>query len=42
MAPSEDRNSPDKTNRSLTRRDFLKGLGAAGATGALTLWSLES
>jgi len=41
MTPREDPKIERATDRPLSRRDFVKGLGAAGVTGALALWSLE-
>lgn len=41
MAPLENDKQPDKAVRSVTRRNFLKSLGAASATGALALWSFD-
>ena len=42
MASQDNEKAEDKVRKQISRRNFLKGLGAAGATGALTLWSLES
>jgi len=42
MASQDNDRAEDKVQKQVSRRAFLKVLGAAGATGALTLWSLES
>jgi nitrate reductase alpha subunit len=41
MAPIKDPNPQVEPGPRLSRRDFVKGLGAAGVTGAVALWSLE-
>jgi nitrate reductase alpha subunit len=41
MAPLEDQNPHTEPGGTFSRRDFLRSLSAAGATGALALWSLE-
>jgi nitrate reductase alpha subunit len=41
MATKENPEGQTEEVREITRRDFLVKLGAAGATGALALWSLE-
>jgi nitrate reductase alpha subunit len=41
MAPTKDPNPQVESGPRLSRRDFVRGLGAAGVTGAVALWSLE-